>query len=56
MWGRNERGQLGIGGGLTMDMYCIESFPIESANEDEHEVNDLDGVWVRDNEFGNDRR
>ena len=47
MWGRNERGQLGIGGGLTMDMYCIESFPIElAANEDEHEVNDLDGVYV----------
>jgi|EP00942_MAST-04A_sp_MAST-4A-sp1_P001101 alpha-tubulin suppressor-like RCC1 family protein len=47
LWGRNERGQLGIGGGLTMDMYCIESFPTElAANEDEHEVNELDGVYV----------
>lgn len=26
-WGRNDQGQLGLGGGLTMDVYAAEVLP-----------------------------
>lgn len=26
-WGKNEQGQLGMGGGLSMDVYAMENFP-----------------------------
>lgn len=26
-WGRNDHGQLGLGGGLTMDVYAAEVLP-----------------------------
>ena len=28
-WGRNEQGQLGIGGSMSMDVYAMEDFPVE---------------------------
>ena len=47
MWGRNHQGQLGMGGGLTMDMYAMEGYPcVLAANEEDHEVNDLDAEFV----------
>ena len=47
MWGRNHQGQLGMGGGLTMEMYAMEGYPcVLASNEDGHEVNEVDGVYL----------
>ena len=47
MWGRNHQGQLGMGGGLTMEVYAMEGYPcVLASNEDGHEVNELDGVYL----------
>lgn len=27
-WGRNEQGQLGLGGGISMDVYSMEALPL----------------------------
>lgn len=37
-WGRNEQGQLGLGGGISMDVYSMEAVPLI--------VEALQGAWA----------
>jgi alpha-tubulin suppressor-like RCC1 family protein len=34
VWGRNDQGQLGLGGGLAMDVYALEDLPIIVERDD----------------------
>lgn len=43
-WGRNEQGQLGLGGGISMDVYSMEAVPLI--------VEALQGACQRDQGMG----
>lgn len=47
MWGRNDQQQLGLGGGLSMEMYSMEDYPTLLAdNSAENDVHELEATYL----------
>ena len=47
MWGRNDQCQLGLGGGLSMEMYSMEDYPTPLGdNSADNDVHDLTATYL----------